>query len=334
MARNLLLLLAAGLAGCVFNVDGDGRKPGGQPGGGDGPGDDVGGDTAVDDTGDDTGADDTGDDTGMDTGDTGEAWGDCAALREPWTFENADDLWAADDALMPDIDGIASAIALAQDRMDVEAGCPTVTDIGTDVSTGFEIAGECTTADGTRYAGRMAMTITTSGMGTVTEWRFENFQVEVVDELDPYRFWADGVMTLDERVPDASTGDPGGMLVDATLTHGLDRLPESEHPGLVGEWARRIHMQHEGLSGVSMTDGYVWVVQAVEGGKTGDFCVDLAVADATGTCDTEGDGTLTFQGANEAVLTLDGSASCDGCGRLVIDGADVGMTCPTTGEEG
>lgn len=334
MARNLIFLLATGMAGCIFNVDGDGKPVGpGRDGVDDGGGDGT-EDTAVDTAGD-TGADtgDTATDTG-DTGDTAESWGDCAALQEPWPFSVAADVWAADDALMPDVDGIASAIAVAQDRMDVTAGCPTLTDISTDVSTGFEIAGDCTTAEGTTYAGRMTMTIATASTGTVTDWHFERFQVEVADDTDPFHFWADGVMTTDERLPDDLTGDPGALLVDATLVHGLDRLPEGSFTGLVGEWARRIHMQHDGLSGVSMTDGYVRVIRTVEGGATGDFCADLAVADAGTTCEVEGDGTMTFTGANEAVLELDGSASCDGCGRVTIDGVDMGMTCPTAGEEG
>lgn len=61
-------------------------------------------------------------------------------------------------------------------------------------------------------------------------------------------------------------------------------------------------------------------------GPRGDWCVWAEVA--SGTCDSEGDGVIRIAGDREAVLTMDGSTSCDGCGQLLLGSMDLGTVCP------
>lgn len=331
MARNVVSLLVTALAACVPGGERSGPVGGGVgDGGGVGPG----GDTALEDTAavdtadtaDDTGAHDTAGDTDPGPGD---GWGACLdGLQAPFPFATKADVFDAREALLPDIDGIASAIGVAEFRKD--GGCPTVTDLETEVSMGFAIAGDCTTSEGTRYAGRMTTTVTTGGRSsTVTEWRFEGFEVEVTDPADPYRFWADGALIIDHRNPDVMNGDPGGMLVDATLTQGLDRLPTgSSYVGRIGEWTWRLHLERVGASGERVDDGYVHVLRTGEGGTTGDYCADVDLEDAADACPTEGIGAVRLMGANAATLTLDGTQGCDGCGLVNVDGVELGLACP------
>lgn len=332
MARNVALVWIAGLAACVSDVDGE--RVGGVRDA-DGADDDTGGgdthaDDTVDDTVDDT-AEDTGGDSAGDTGDTGDddtgdGWGACRP-EAPWTFATPEDVWAAADVVTPDIDGIAAAIGVAEFRKD--GGCPTVTDLESEVSMGFSIAGDCTTGAGTRYAGAMTTTVSTVGRSTRTEWRFDGFEIEVADAADPFRFWADGTLIIDHRTADTLSGDPGGLVVEAALVQGLERLPASAYTGRVGEWARALRVERVGVSGQRMDDGYVRVLAAPEGGPTGDLCADFDVQDLGAACRTEGAGALRFIGATEATIAVDGARGCDGCGLVTVDGVEHGVSCPS-----
>lgn len=61
-------------------------------------------------------------------------------------------------------------------------------------------------------------------------------------------------------------------------------------------------------------------------GTGGDVCLDEALVPQDG-CPEEPTGWTVIQGDHVAVVLWDGDQSCDGCGRLFIDGVETGTWC-------
>lgn len=93
-----------------------------------------------------------------------------------------------------------------------------------------------------------------------------------------------------------------------------------------GEYAAAWVWDEREPYGTRAIDGYLSVYDDGAGGPAGDVCLSVALA-GLDTCPEEGDGVVTLVGNVEAVVTFDGAAACDGCGRLTLDGVDAGPLC-------
>ena len=231
-------------------------------------------------------------DTAGTDGTTPDGWPDeipACALSAPLPTATATELTAA-WAGRPELAIVTQAMRRVQGATDA-TGCPSLLE---------DPCGEGTIYTGDCTVGKVSASGTATGTGCDDggAWIWSGFSVSTPD----WAFAAEGSADFQVSGDVRESWD-----VTATLA-GFDP---------VGTWT---------WTGEHYTGGVEETRHQVVTGAAGDACLDEDLSPQEA-CPEEPSGWTVIQGDHVAVVLWDGDSSCDGCGRLFIDGEETGAWC-------
>jgi hypothetical protein len=235
--------------------------------------------------------------------------GTCDAPISPWAYADPDDVIDVWHLLE---ENPAYAIGGATYVND-DGVCPAHTAPST-------VEGDCTTTEGWMYVGSRHSSASSSGSSNDD---FVEYGIAYQDGAGTWLGLGSGSSFGVSDPPDLP-GDPY-RYTRTWLDYRFGFAHEGAYDtGEHGTWIRDGFLTTtEGQP----TEGEIYLLaDGVDALPAGDMCVTYAL-EPVAACALEPVGTFGVSGAQELVVTFDGSVACDGCGMLTADGVPVGEVC-------